>query len=131
MDAVGAMAVPGIVDASFAMLDVHSGYGLPIGGVAATDVDAGGLCLCPSSTRSPEGPGSSACTAMESDQGLPPGDLDLHEDLRAEGQLLGARRHTRFDGHGVVRARGARSARASSSACRARSRVARLSAARG
>ena len=31
----------GIVGASFAMPDIHWGYGFPIGGVAATDVDAG------------------------------------------------------------------------------------------
>jgi tRNA-splicing ligase RtcB len=35
--------LPGIVDASFAMPDIHWGYGFPIGGVAATDVDAGGV----------------------------------------------------------------------------------------
>jgi tRNA-splicing ligase RtcB len=35
--------LPGIVGASFAMPDVHVGYGFPIGGVAATDVDAGGV----------------------------------------------------------------------------------------
>jgi tRNA-splicing ligase RtcB len=35
--------LPGIVQASFAMPDVHWGYGFPIGGVAATDVDAGGV----------------------------------------------------------------------------------------
>jgi tRNA-splicing ligase RtcB len=35
--------LPGIVAASFAMPDVHWGYGFPIGGVAATDVDAGGV----------------------------------------------------------------------------------------
>ena len=33
--------LPGIVDASYAMPDVHWGYGFPIGGVAATDVDDG------------------------------------------------------------------------------------------
>ena len=32
-----------IVAASYAMPDVHWGYGFPIGGVAATDVDAGGV----------------------------------------------------------------------------------------
>ncbi len=36
-------ALPGIVRASFAMPDVHWGYGFPIGGVAATDVDQGGV----------------------------------------------------------------------------------------
>ncbi|MER7012705.1 RtcB family protein [Saccharopolyspora sp. NPDC000359] len=36
-------ALPGIVGASYAMPDVHWGYGFPIGGVAATDVGAGGV----------------------------------------------------------------------------------------
>jgi len=35
--------LPGIVHASYAMPDVHWGYGFPIGGVAATDVAAGGV----------------------------------------------------------------------------------------
>src|SRR6266568_8663718 len=35
--------LPGIVTASYAMPDVHWGYGFPIGGVAATDVDADGV----------------------------------------------------------------------------------------
>ena len=34
--------LPGIVRASYAMPDVHWGYGFPIGGVAATDIDATG-----------------------------------------------------------------------------------------
>ena len=33
--------LPGIVEASFAMPDIHWGYGFPIGGVAATEVGAG------------------------------------------------------------------------------------------
>jgi tRNA-splicing ligase RtcB len=36
-------ALPGIVAASYAMPDVHPGYGFPIGGVAATDPAAGGV----------------------------------------------------------------------------------------
>jgi tRNA-splicing ligase RtcB len=36
-------ALPGIVAASYAMPDVHLGYGFPIGGVAATDPAAGGV----------------------------------------------------------------------------------------
>ena len=36
-------ALPGIVTASYAMPDVHLGYGFPIGGVAATDPAAGGV----------------------------------------------------------------------------------------
>ena len=35
--------LPGIVTASYAMPDVHWGYGFPIGGVAATDIDEGGV----------------------------------------------------------------------------------------
>ncbi|MGH2818381.1 MAG: RtcB family protein, partial [Actinomycetota bacterium] len=35
--------LPGIVGWSLAMPDIHWGYGFPIGGVAATDVEAGGV----------------------------------------------------------------------------------------
>jgi tRNA-splicing ligase RtcB (3'-phosphate/5'-hydroxy nucleic acid ligase) len=35
--------LPGVVGASFAMPDIHWGYGFPIGGVAATDVEQGGV----------------------------------------------------------------------------------------
>jgi tRNA-splicing ligase RtcB len=35
--------LPGIVRAAYAMPDIHWGYGFPIGGVAATDVEAGGV----------------------------------------------------------------------------------------
>jgi tRNA-splicing ligase RtcB len=35
--------LPGAVKASFAMPDIHYGYGLPIGGVVATDISAGGV----------------------------------------------------------------------------------------
>ncbi|MDD5254651.1 MAG: RtcB family protein [Candidatus Omnitrophica bacterium] len=35
--------LPGIVNASLAMPDIHWGYGFCIGGVAATDIDAGGV----------------------------------------------------------------------------------------
>ena len=34
-------ALPGIIDASYAMPDIHWGYGFPIGGVAAFDLDNG------------------------------------------------------------------------------------------
>jgi len=34
--------LPGIVGASYAMPDIHWGYGFPIGGVAATDIAGGG-----------------------------------------------------------------------------------------
>src|SRR5450756_2079081 len=35
--------LPGIVKASYAMPDIHWGYGFPIGGVAATDIERGGV----------------------------------------------------------------------------------------
>ncbi len=40
---VNVATLPGIVGASYAMPDVHWGYGFPIGGVAATDIGAGGV----------------------------------------------------------------------------------------
>ena len=40
---VNVATLPGIVEASYAMPDVHWGYGFPIGGVAATDVAEGGV----------------------------------------------------------------------------------------
>jgi len=40
---VNVATLPGIVEASYAMADMHWGYGFPIGGVAATDVDEGGV----------------------------------------------------------------------------------------
>jgi len=38
---VNVATLPGIVEASYAMPDIHWGYGFPIGGVAATDVVGG------------------------------------------------------------------------------------------
>jgi tRNA-splicing ligase RtcB len=38
-----AACLPGIVKYSLAMPDMHWGYGLPIGGVVATDIEAGGV----------------------------------------------------------------------------------------
>ena len=49
--------LPGIVEASMAMPDIHWGYGFPIGGVAATDVDAGGVV-------SPGGVGFDICCGI-------------------------------------------------------------------
>lgn len=40
---VNVATLPGIVDASYAMPDIHLGYGFPIGAVAATDVERGGV----------------------------------------------------------------------------------------
>jgi tRNA-splicing ligase RtcB len=49
--------LPGIVRASYAMPDIHWGYGFPVGGVAATDVDAGGVI-------SPGGVGFDICCGV-------------------------------------------------------------------
>lgn len=49
--------LPGIRTASFAMPDIHWGYGFPIGGVAATDVDDGGVV-------SPGGVGFDICCGV-------------------------------------------------------------------
>jgi len=49
--------LPGIRKASFAMPDIHWGYGFPIGGVAATEVDAGGVV-------SPGGVGFDICCGV-------------------------------------------------------------------
>jgi tRNA-splicing ligase RtcB len=49
--------LPGIVDASMAMPDIHWGYGFPIGGVAATDVANGGVV-------SPGGVGFDICCGV-------------------------------------------------------------------
>lgn len=49
--------LPGIVEASLAMPDIHWGYGFPIGGVAATDVEAGGVV-------SPGGVGFDICCGV-------------------------------------------------------------------
>ncbi|WP_433372044.1 RtcB family protein [Streptosporangium sp. CA-115845] len=40
---VNVAMLPGVVRASYAMPDIHWGYGFPIGGVAATDIAAGGV----------------------------------------------------------------------------------------
>jgi tRNA-splicing ligase RtcB len=42
---VNVAMLPGIVEASLAMADVHPGYGFPIGGVAAFDVEGGVISM--------------------------------------------------------------------------------------
>ena len=39
--AVNASTLPGLVEAVMVMPDMHQGYGFPIGGVAATDLETG------------------------------------------------------------------------------------------
>ena len=43
MQVINVATLPGIDRATYAMPDVHWGYGFPIGGVAATDIDNGGV----------------------------------------------------------------------------------------
>ena len=60
---VNVATLPGIVEASYAMPDVHWGYGFPIGGVAATDVARGGVVSPAGSvSTSPAGSGCSPPT---------------------------------------------------------------------
>ena len=68
--------LPGIVEASMAMPDVHWGYGFPIGGVAATDVDVGGVV-------SPGGVGFDICCGVR----LLRSDL-TEPDFRAHGTAI-------------------------------------------
>ncbi|MFN2489757.1 MAG: RtcB family protein [Actinomycetota bacterium] len=63
--------LPGIVGYSMAMPDIHWGYGFPIGGVAATDVDAGGVV-------SPGGVGFDIGCGVR----LLRSDLDFHTDVK-------------------------------------------------
>jgi tRNA-splicing ligase RtcB len=71
--------LPGIVRASFAMPDIHWGYGFPIGGVAATDVAAGGVV-------SPGGVGFDICCGVR----LIGSDLTV-DDLRPRLEAVMAR----------------------------------------
>jgi len=65
--------LPGIVGASFAMPDIHWGYGFPIGGVAATDVEEGGVV-------SPGGVGFDICCGVRLlTSGLTEGEYRRHE----------------------------------------------------
>jgi tRNA-splicing ligase RtcB (3'-phosphate/5'-hydroxy nucleic acid ligase) len=85
--------LPGIVRASFAMPDVHWGYGFPIGGVAATDVAAGGVV-------SPGGVGFDICCGVRllaSD--LTEGEFAAHRE-RIMGEL--DRRIPRGLGKGAI-----------------------------
>jgi tRNA-splicing ligase RtcB (3'-phosphate/5'-hydroxy nucleic acid ligase) len=70
--------LPGIVGASYAMPDIHWGYGFPIGGVAATDPNAGGVV-------SPGGVGFDISCGVR----LIRSDLDWERDVSAEiGNLV-------------------------------------------
>ncbi len=66
--------LPGIVKASFAMPDIHWGYGFPIGGVAATAVNEGGVV-------SPGGVGFDICCGVRLlASSFTEADFDSHKD---------------------------------------------------
>jgi tRNA-splicing ligase RtcB len=70
--------LPGIVGVSLAMPDIHWGYGFPIGGVAATDVAAGGVV-------SPGGVGFDICCGVR----LLTSSLTEAEFRRHAGRVMG------------------------------------------
>lgn len=89
--------LPGIVGASFAMPDIHWGYGFPIGGVAATDVDAGGVV-------SPGGVGFDICCGVR----LLTSEMTESDFDRHRGRIMGEldRRIPRGLGKGGIAGRG-------------------------
>lgn len=85
--------LPGIVEASFAMPDIHWGYGFPIGGVAATAVDRGGVV-------SPGGVGFDICCGVRLiGSHLTEADFNRHRDA-IMGNL--SRRIPRGIGKGAI-----------------------------
>lgn len=89
--------LPGIVEASIAMPDIHWGYGFPIGGVAATDVAAGGVV-------SPGGVGFDICCGVRLlASRFTEADFEQHRQ-EVMGEL--ARRIPRGLGKGAIAARG-------------------------
>ena len=74
---VNVATLPGIVEASYTMPDVHWGYGFPIGGVAATDVEHDGVV-------SPGGVGFDISCGVR----LLVSDLDRDELTPVLGQLM-------------------------------------------
>jgi tRNA-splicing ligase RtcB len=77
MQVANVASLPGIVGASMAMPDIHWGYGFPIGGVAATDLSAGGVV-------SPGGVGYDINCGVR----LLRSDLDAQNDVRPRLEAL-------------------------------------------
>ena len=76
--------LPGVVKASFAMPDIHWGYGFPIGGVAATDADRDGVI-------SPGGVGFDIACGVRLLRSVLTWDEDVRPVLRDLVQAVGAR----------------------------------------
>jgi tRNA-splicing ligase RtcB (3'-phosphate/5'-hydroxy nucleic acid ligase) len=74
---VNVAALPGIVEASYAMPDMHWGYGFPIGGVAATDPARGGVV-------SPGGVGFDISCGVR----LLAANMERHELMPVLGQVM-------------------------------------------
>jgi tRNA-splicing ligase RtcB (3'-phosphate/5'-hydroxy nucleic acid ligase) len=74
---VNVATLPGIVEASYAMPDMHGGYGFPIGGVAATDPARGGVV-------SPGGVGFDISCGVR----LLAADMDRDEFMPVLGQVM-------------------------------------------
>ncbi|HEX6920739.1 MAG TPA: RtcB family protein [Actinomycetes bacterium] len=115
--------LPGIVGASYAMPDMHWGYGFPIGGVAATDIDADGvvspggvgfdiscgvrLLVAPGLDRVALAPRLAAvmdALDVAVPRGMGRGGLwHLHKRAELERLLVGGSRYAVEQGHGVAR----------------------------
>ena len=118
MQVVNVATLPGIVGASYAMPDVHWGYGFPIGGVAATDVERGGVV-------SPGGVGFDiSCGVRLLTSGLHEDDV-RDRDARADGRARSPRPHRTRQGRRVAPTRRSRADRR----CCEADRVTRWSAA--
>jgi tRNA-splicing ligase RtcB len=75
---INVAALPGIVEAAYAMPDAHWGYGFPIGGVAAFDPDLGGIV-------SAGGVGFDiSCGVRTLHTGLTMADLEMHTQQLAD-----------------------------------------------
>ena len=89
--------LPGIVGASMAMPDMHFGYGLPIGGVVATDIERDGII-------SPGGTGYDInCGVRMAVTQLTRQDLDRKERLRDLVDTLFARVPTGVGSKGPIK----------------------------
>ncbi|WUD78146.1 RtcB family protein [Streptomyces sp. NBC_00510] len=116
---VNVATLPGIVGASYAMPDVHWGYGFPIGGVAATDVADGGVVSpggvgfdiscgvrlmaadCDRRTVGPALPAIMDGLGQDTPRGAVTGAVwHLGSDRRLERVLTGGSRYAVEEGHG-------------------------------
>ncbi|RKN37086.1 RtcB family protein [Streptomyces hoynatensis] len=118
---VNVAALPGIVGASYAMPDVHWGYGFPIGGVAATDVEAGGVvspggvgfdiscgvrllaARCDRAELAPRLPAVMDSLGARIPRGAGRGAVWELSDSRLDRVLAEGARHAVDSGHGVAR----------------------------